>query len=315
MKTIRILGVFLMSGLAIPGIHAEEDLESLTVALQGMLDEFTLERELRTLQLRPHYLGQLEVLHERAREAGDLAALQAVIAEQERFEGNAGLPEPLSEHPGIRDLQEKYGEIQRQFERDRREKELAALRRYDQALLRLERKRTSENQIEAALAVREIRNELKVRMNALDDEKDTNAPLRTAGHFSDVPEAAGMFLKVESSTPEGQVHKGNLMHHAFDGNPRTRWQGDELEGEWISASFRHPQNIRKIQVVWEVAYAKSYDLLLQIDGRWVKVAEERDGKIGAMDYQVHHAGVTGIKIENMKSGNQWPPSIFNVFVE
>ncbi|MCC5847751.1 MAG: discoidin domain-containing protein [Verrucomicrobia bacterium] len=309
---ILILGVLLNASLLLPGLHAGENPTNLKATLQGELDQFELEKELRILQMRPHYLGQLEVLYERARAAGDLQALQAVMAEQERFEKDSGLPDPLSEDPGLQDLQKKYGELMRQYERDRREKELSALRKYDQALLRVERKLTSEDQIEKALAVREIRNGLKDRMKPLEAQKE---PTRTAGHFSDVPESTGLFRNVESSTPKGEVFEGHFMHHAFDGNPRTRWQGNKLEGEWISASFRSPQHVRKIQVVWEVAHAKSYDVYLQIDGRWIKVAEERDGKIGAMEYPVNHHGATGIKIENIKSATHWPPSIFNVFVE
>ena len=312
--TLALLGV----ALATAFLSAAEPppWRELEEAFELRAHQAELEEELALRRLRPLYLARLHDLYEAARTAGDPLVARDLLAEQERFEATHTMPEALSEHREIRALQTRYQDLATDLRRERARKYVGLARRLDRRLEQLERSLTSAGDIDAALAVRAKRNgilegETYRNMLALAEAE----PAAAAGESLSEANAPGIFASVHSSTPVGEVWSDHVMEHAFDGDPATRWQGDKQEGEWLAAEFNRPMDVREIHITWEVAHAKSYQVHVLVNGQWVKIAETHSGKSGLMKHPVGRGGVTGVRIDNMKAGTEWPPSIFEVEIK
>jgi F5/8 type C domain-containing protein len=57
------------------------------------------------------------------------------------------------------------------------------------------------------------------------------------------------------------VNAGNVAANAIDGNLTTRWESAQgVDPEWIYIDFGAPVFIGEVDVLWEAACAKNYDI-------------------------------------------------------
>lgn len=73
---------------------------------------------------------------------------------------------------------------------------------------------------------------------------------------------------------------------ATDGRADTRWASDWSDPQWIQVDLGAPTPIRKLQLVWDPAYAKSYDVQVSDNGttwRTVHTTTAGNGDIDTID--------------------------------
>ncbi|MFD4688828.1 discoidin domain-containing protein [Streptomyces sp. NPDC058463] len=73
---------------------------------------------------------------------------------------------------------------------------------------------------------------------------------------------------------------------ATDGKTETRWASDWSDPQWIQVDLGAPTAFRKIQLVWDPAYAKSYDVQVSDDGtnwRTIHTTTAGNGDIDTID--------------------------------
>ena len=74
--------------------------------------------------------------------------------------------------------------------------------------------------------------------------------------------------------------------HATDGNTATRWAGDWSDPQWIQVDLGSAKPIRTLQLVWDPAYAKSYEVQVSDDGntwRPIHSTTTGDGDVDTID--------------------------------
>lgn len=73
---------------------------------------------------------------------------------------------------------------------------------------------------------------------------------------------------------------------ATDGKTETRWASDWSDPQWIQVDLGAPTAFRKIQLVWDPAYARSYDVQVSDDGtnwRTIHTTTAGNGDIDTID--------------------------------
>ncbi|HEY8241463.1 MAG TPA: discoidin domain-containing protein, partial [Kiritimatiellia bacterium] len=123
--------------------------------------------------------------------------------------------------------------------------------------------------------------------------------------------AAAQAATVTASTTEGGMGPGLAM----DGDTTTRWSSTWTNGQWWLADFGTAQEIRKLVLQWETAYAKSYDVSLSEDGTtWTKIFSETNGNGAADTISIEPRNARAIRIDLRERGTQWGFSLFEVQV-
>jgi chitosanase len=109
----------------------------------------------------------------------------------------------------------------------------------------------------------------------------------TADAAADVLLSAGRPVAA-SSAESARFAAGN----AVDGSGRTRWASAAGAGtQWLRIDLGSPQPVRRVRLVWEAAYAKSYQVQTSVDGAtWANLYTTRSGNGGTDDLK----SLTGI---------------------
>ncbi|MFE1442674.1 discoidin domain-containing protein [Streptomyces sp. NPDC058739] len=74
--------------------------------------------------------------------------------------------------------------------------------------------------------------------------------------------------------------------HATDGNQNTRWASDWSDPQWIRTDLGSVRSLRTIQLVWDPAYARSYEVQVSDDGstwRTIHSTTSGNGDIDTVD--------------------------------
>ncbi|GAA1941323.1 discoidin domain-containing protein [Agromyces allii] len=99
---------------------------------------------------------------------------------------------------------------------------------------------------------------------------------------------------------------------AFDGNTATRWSGEWAPTGWIQVDLGSAKSFDRFQLVWEAAYAKSYEVQTSNDGStWstIKTVTGGDGGIDTFDA----AGTARyVRLNLTERGTEWGYSLFEV---
>lgn len=82
-----------------------------------------------------------------------------------------------------------------------------------------------------------------------------------------------------------------LPGNAVDGDSKTRWSSAFHDPQWIAIDLGAPQDITRVKLDWEGAYAKAYQIDVSEDGsRWTTVKEVTDGDGGSDEHDVTARG-------------------------
>jgi hypothetical protein len=93
-----------------------------------------------------------------------------------------------------------------------------------------------------------------------------------------------------------------------DGNPRTRWQSEKTDPQWITIDLEKRQEIGRVKLVWEKTYATSYVIQVSEDGtNWTDIYTTNSGKGGTEELaglkgQGRYVRLLGTQRSNPKYG-------------
>ncbi|MDT9694831.1 discoidin domain-containing protein [Streptomyces sp. P17] len=97
---------------------------------------------------------------------------------------------------------------------------------------------------------------------------------------------------------------------ATDGKSGTRWASEWSDPQWISVDLGAPTAIRKLQLVWDPAYAKSYEVQVSDDGNtWRTVHTTTDGN-GDIDTIDVAATARHVRLQLKARGTGWGYSLY-----
>ena len=97
--------------------------------------------------------------------------------------------------------------------------------------------------------------------------------------------------------------------HATDGNTATRWAGDWSDPQWIQVDLGSAKPIRTLQLVWDPAYAKSYEVQVSDDGntwRPIHSTTTGDGDVDTIDVT---ATARHVRLQLTARGTGWGYSL------
>ena len=57
--------------------------------------------------------------------------------------------------------------------------------------------------------------------------------------------------------------------NAADGDVNTRWESEQSDPQWLCLDFQRECRFDKMDIVWEVAAAKAYEIQVSEDGRFL----------------------------------------------
>ena len=117
-------------------------------------------------------------------------------------------------------------------------------------------------------------------------------------------------MKAKASTEEKSEFSA---HKAIDGNMSTRWSSIFADNQWLELDIGSIQEFVGIDIIWETAYAKKYDILISKNGlEWNKVfsIKNSDGGTDSIYFGKHSARY--IKIDAKKRATEWGNSILEI---
>jgi exo-beta-1,3-glucanase (GH17 family) len=102
--------------------------------------------------------------------------------------------------------------------------------------------------------------------------------------------AQGKATTASSYQPTGP-NGPQLPSYATDGNFTTRWASNWTAAEWLQVDLGQPTTINHIQLAWEAAYAKGYQIQVSNDGtNWQTIYSTTTGNGGFDDIDVTGSG-------------------------
>jgi len=116
--------------------------------------------------------------------------------------------------------------------------------------------------------------------------------------------------RVESSTQAAELNPRFII----DGNPQSRWQATAIADQWVAVYFYKNMKIKTMSIKWERSFAKSYNVEVNINGAWERVAEKKLGTGGIEAVPISKTNISAIRICDM-TGTEWPPSIFELTLD
>lgn len=73
-------------------------------------------------------------------------------------------------------------------------------------------------------------------------------------------------LAIDAGTRASGFSDTNLVHTLADGDPETRWRGNNSDSAWAQIDLGETTPVSTIRLSWEAAYAKAYKIQLSDDG-------------------------------------------------
>ncbi|GAA3090086.1 discoidin domain-containing protein [Streptomyces roseofulvus] len=97
--------------------------------------------------------------------------------------------------------------------------------------------------------------------------------------------------------------------HATDGDPHTRWASDWSDPQWIRVDLGSVRTFSRLQLVWDPAYARAYEVQVSDDGqnwRTIHTQTAGDGDVDTIE-----AGATArhVRVHMTARGTGWGYSL------
>ncbi|WP_434600622.1 discoidin domain-containing protein [Streptomyces sp. A5-4] len=141
-----------------------------------------------------------------------------------------------------------------------------------------------------------------------------NAGIETKSVKVVAPPVTGTNLALNKSTTasSAQASYGDCpcpASNATDGKTGTRWASDWSDPQWIRVDLGAPTAVRKLQLVWDPAYAKSYEVQVSDDGttwRTVHTTTTGNGDVDTIDVS---ATARHVRLNLTARGTGWGYSL------
>jgi len=105
-----------------------------------------------------------------------------------------------------------------------------------------------------------------------------------------------------------------LPEYAVDGLRNSRWSSEFADNQFFIIDLEKTYNIHRIEIDWEWAYAREYNILTSIDGKnWFKIYGTEFSQGKTEEFHVYELA-RFIKIECTKRGTPWGFSIDEIIV-
>jgi hypothetical protein len=99
-------------------------------------------------------------------------------------------------------------------------------------------------------------------------------------------------------------------NRATDGNQATRWATDWSDPQWIQVDLGQPTAVKHVQLSWESAYGKTYQIQLSNDGTtWTTLYSTASGDGGVDDVDLAGTG-RYVRLTGMARGTPYGYSLF-----
>ncbi|GAA3507076.1 discoidin domain-containing protein [Streptomyces showdoensis] len=99
---------------------------------------------------------------------------------------------------------------------------------------------------------------------------------------------------------------------ATDGNAGTRWASDWSDPQWIRVDLGSVRSFRRLQLVWDPAYARAYEVQVSDDGaNWRTVHTTSDGN-GDVDTIDAAATARYVRLQLTARGTGWGYSLYEL---
>lgn len=127
-------------------------------------------------------------------------------------------------------------------------------------------------------------------------------------------------LAIDSATRASGYAGYNLVYSIADGDPTTRWRGNNANSAWAQLDLGRSQPISVVRLRWEAAFAKSYKIQLSDDGAtWRDAyATPSGGSDGGLDV-ITLEGETArfVRMQTVTRALDYGPSLweFEVFAD
>lgn len=103
---------------------------------------------------------------------------------------------------------------------------------------------------------------------------------------------------------------GQLPELATDGNLATRWASDWSDPQWLQVDLGQTRSFDHLQLVWEAAYATSYQIQVSGDGaNWTTIHQVAGGDGGVDSLEVAGTG-RYVRVHGTARGTAWGYSLY-----
>ena len=121
--------------------------------------------------------------------------------------------------------------------------------------------------------------------------------------------AKRLITATASSTEKAELSPIN----AVDENMQTRWASVYGDNHWLLIDLGKLKDFEGINIYWEAAYAKEYEILVSKDkNTWAEVYSTKNGAGGTENLNFGKQSARYIKINAIKRATDWGFSIFEV---
>ncbi len=118
----------------------------------------------------------------------------------------------------------------------------------------------------------------------------------------------------KTATASSTENAGTPASAAFDGNTGTRWSSAASDPQWIQVDLGSSQSLCRVDLNWEAAYGKSFQIQASADGQtWTTLKSVTDGTVGSTSYDVSGQG-RYVRINGTVRGTGYGYSLWEVAV-
>jgi len=159
--------------------------------------------------------------------------------------------------------------------------------------------------VEIAASSRDIR--LSAPLVLTQDYTDPIPGMGLKNPFEPAPSLATGKPVTASSTKQD-----NEPEYAVDADSSTRWESDWSDPQWIAVDLGKPESIDRVTLVWETAYAGSYQIQVSSDDKTWTTVYFTDHSIGGLENDRFKPVVARyVRMYGTKRATQWGYSLFS----
>ncbi|NKQ24840.1 discoidin domain-containing protein [Streptomyces galbus] len=116
------------------------------------------------------------------------------------------------------------------------------------------------------------------------------------------------------ATASSTENAGTPASAAFDGNTATRWSSQPTDPQWVQVDLGSVQDVCKVDLNWEAAYAKDFQIQASADGQsWTTLKSVTGATGGQASYDVSGSG-RYVRINGTARGTGYGYSLWEVGV-
>ena len=123
-----------------------------------------------------------------------------------------------------------------------------------------------------------------------------------SGEETNNPAVSGQNVAVNKNVIQsGSESSSMAADKAVDGNTNTRWSSDFNDNAWMYVDLGNTYAVNKINILWENAYGKEYDIQVSNDGiNWITVKEMRNQDGGEDVVEFNTVNARYVKFQGVK---------------